>query len=230
MTGLPQEFDCTLATWEDMYGLSRRVADAVKTADFDPEVVVALARGGWFAGRCLCDFLGLDDLASLKIEHYVGTAQTAEEPRVRYPLAEGSVTGKRVLLVDDIADSGASISRAVGYVEDRDPAALETATLQLLSTSAFEPTYVGARLEEWVWVVYPWNFMEDMVELVGGVIESAGAGPYTQQELVGMLSESHGLGAAELEAAQPGRMPEVLEEMDRRGLVTHTGAGWAPAD
>jgi len=58
-------------------------------------VVVALARGGWFAGRCICDFLGLNDLTSLKMEHYVGAAEKSDEPQIRYPMPEGSVEGEK---------------------------------------------------------------------------------------------------------------------------------------
>ena len=51
MSDLPDEFDCTVTNWEFIYGLCRDVADQVRAAEFEPDVVVALARGGWFAGR-----------------------------------------------------------------------------------------------------------------------------------------------------------------------------------
>ncbi len=91
---LPDDFDCTITNWEYIYSLCRDVSDEVRHDEFEPDVVVALARGGWFAGRCLCDFLGLDDLTSLKMEHYVGTAEKTGEPTVRYPMPEGSVEEK----------------------------------------------------------------------------------------------------------------------------------------
>ncbi len=229
MSDLPEEFDCTVTDWEYIYGLCRDVADEVKAADFEPDVVVALARGGWFGGRCLCDFLGLDDLASLKMEHYVGTGQKAGEPQVRYPMPEGSVADKDVLIVDDIADTGGSIRRAHEYVTDRDPAAVRTATLQLLGTSEFEPDFVGERLAEWTWVVYPWNFVEDMVELVGGVMERAGRPAFTVDEIRGHLADYHDVGRIELEVAQPDRLEEVLAEMERRGVAERTDDGrWRP--
>ena len=55
MSDLPDDFDCTITNWEYIYGLCRTVADEVKRAEFEPDVVVALARGGWFAGRCWLD-------------------------------------------------------------------------------------------------------------------------------------------------------------------------------
>jgi hypoxanthine phosphoribosyltransferase len=223
MADLPEDFRCTVTTWEYIYGLCRDISDQVKAAEFEPDVVVALARGGWFAGRCLCDFLGLDDLASLKMEHYVGTAQKAGEPQIRYPMPEGSVEGKRVLIIDDIADTGGSIDRAQEYVTDRNAGEVRTATLQLLGTSEFEPDYVGERLEEWAWIVYPWNFIEDMADLVAGVIETSGATTVDKEEIRHLLREYHDVDRIEMEIAQPDRLDEVLAEMARREILEHTG-------
>jgi len=223
MSDLPEEFSCTVTNWEYIYGLARDVSTQVKAADFEPDVVVALARGGWFAGRVLCDFLGLDDLTSLKMEHYVGTARQSGEPEIRYPMPEGSVEGKDVLIVDDIADTGGSIERAHEYVTDRDAGEVRTATLQLLQTSAFEPDFVGERLEHWTWVVYPWNFIEDMVDLISGVMAKADDGPYSRAEIRHHLSEYHGIERIQMEIAQPNRLDEVLSEMVRRDVVAAEG-------
>ena len=222
MGELPEEFPCTITNWEYIYGLCRDVADEVKAADFEPDVIVALARGGWFAGRCLCDFLGLDDLASLKVEHYVGTAQKSGQPEVRYPLAEGAVDDKDVLVVDDIADTGGSISTAAECVQDSDPKSVRTATLQLLQTSEHEPDFVGERLDTWRWVVYPWNFVEDMIELLEGVMEKSDRQAHTADDLRKLLEEYHGVTRISMEVAQPGRLDEVLDEMERRSVVEPT--------
>ncbi|SNZ13353.1 hypothetical protein SAMN06269185_2133 [Natronoarchaeum philippinense] len=219
MADLPDEFKCTISDWDYIYSLCRDVSDQVKAAEFEPDVVVALARGGWFAGRCLCDFLGLDDLTSLKMEHYVGTGQKADEPQVRYPMPEGSVEGKDVLIIDDIADTGGSIRRAHEYVNERNPGEVRTATLQLLQTSEFEPEFVGERLEEWAWVVYPWNFIEDMIELSAGVMEKADQETFDRGDIRHYLSEFHDVDRIEMEIAQPDRLDEVLDEMERRDVI-----------
>ena len=226
MGELPAEFPCTVTNWEYIYDLCRDVADDVRAADFEPDIVVALARGGWFPGRCLCDFLGLDDLTSLKMEHYVGAAEKSDEPTVRYPMPEGSVEGKDVLIVDDIADTGGSISRAHDYVTDRDCNEVRTATLQLLGTSTFEPDFVGERLAEWTWVVYPWNFVEDMIDLVSDVMGKADGDVFTETEIRAALRETHGIERIEMEIAQPDRFDEVMAEMVRRDVAQTADAGW----
>ncbi|MBX0293391.1 phosphoribosyltransferase [Haloarcula nitratireducens] len=230
MGELPEEFPCTITNWEYIYGLCRDVADDVKAADFEPDVVVALARGGWFAGRCLCDFLGLDDLASLKVEHYVGTAQKGDEAEVRYPLADGAVEGKDVLVVDDIADTGQSLETAAEAVQEQSPGSVRTATLQLLQTSKHEPEFVGERLDEWTWVVYPWNFVEDMIELVGSVMEKSDRTVHTADDVRSLLRSYHGVERIEMEIAQPDRLDEVMDEMVRRDAAAREGDGWRLTD
>ncbi|ESS11546.1 MAG: putative phosphoribosyltransferase [uncultured archaeon A07HR60] len=231
MSDLPEDFDCTVTDWEYIYGLCRSVSEQVKAAQFEPEMIVALARGGWFGGRCICDFLGLDDLTSLKMEHYVGTAQKAEEPQIRYPMPEGSVTGKDVLIIDDIADTGGSIQRANEYVTGRNPGEVRTATLQLLDSSQFEPDFTGERLEAWTWVVYPWNFIEDMAELVEGVMRKADDDAFDTEAIRRYLASFHEIDRIEMEIAQPNRLDEVLTEMERRHTIEPTsGDAWRLAE
>ena len=231
MSDLPEDFDCTVTDWEYIYGLCRSVSEQVKAAQFEPEMIVALARGGWFGGRCICDFLGLDDLTSLKMEHYVGTAQKAEEPQIRYPMPEGSVTGKDVLIIDDIADTGGSIQRANEYVTGRNPGEVRTATLQLLDSSQFEPDFTGERLEAWTWVVYPWNFIEDMAELVEGVMRKADDDAFNTEAIRRYLASFHEIDRIEMEIAQPNRLDEVLTEMERRHTIEPTsGDAWRLAE
>ncbi|WP_254862417.1 phosphoribosyltransferase [Halovivax gelatinilyticus] len=224
MSELPDDFSCTITNWEYIYSLCREVSQQVRRDSFEPDVIVALARGGWFAGRCCCDFLGLDDLTSLKMEHYVGTAEKSGEPTIRYPMPEGSVEGKNVLIIDDIADTGGSIEHAHEYVSDRGAKTVRTATLQLLGTSEFEPQYVGERLESWTWIVYPWNFIEDMIDLLSGVMERADQETFTADELRHQLASIHDIQRIEMEIAQPDRLPEVLTEMDRRGVIERAGS------
>jgi hypoxanthine phosphoribosyltransferase len=141
------------------------------------------------------------------------------------------VEGKNVLIIDDIADTGGSIQRAEEYVEDRDAGAVRTATLQLLGTSEFQPDFVGERLEQWTWVVYPWNFLEDMVDLTEGAMERADESAFAREDLRHYLEEYHGIGRIEMEVAQPGRLDEVIEEMVRRDVAVPVGdETWALAE
>ncbi|WP_290902768.1 phosphoribosyltransferase [Ferroglobus sp.] len=219
MEEFPEKFKCVVTNWEYMDRLCRRVAEQVREDGYEPEIIVALARGGWFAGRVLCDLLGLDDLTSLKIEHYVGTAKMSGEVKIKYPLHEESVRGKKVLVVDDIADTGKSLMTAKQHVEELGAREVKTATLQLLYTSKFTPDYFGEYLEEWAWIIFPWNFMEDMIELITRLMRRDKEKLWGEWDIKWRLYELHQIDPIYLEIAQPGRFFDVMREMENRGIV-----------
>ncbi|OEU40980.1 phosphoribosyltransferase, partial [Methanosarcina sp. Ant1] len=194
----------------------RNISTEIKHSGYEPDIIIALARGGWFAGRVLCDFLGLDDLSSLKVEHYIGTtAIDSGEPYIKYPLSDNVIEGKKVLIVDDIVDTGESMLSAKAYVEGRKPIEVRTASLQYLGSSKIDPDYVGERLEDWAWIVYPWNFMEDMISILVKCMRKDPKKRWSLEDLKHSLYINHAVDPVVFEITQPGRIPEVLEEMER---------------
>jgi hypothetical protein len=219
---IPDNFKCVVTNWDYIYSLCRNVAGSIREDGYEPDIIIALARGGWFAGRVMCDFLNLNDLTSLKIEHYVGTADHGEEPYIRYPLADNIAAGKKVLIVDDITDTGQSMKHAREYVMEQKPEEIRTAALQYLYNSVYEPDYCGEKFEEWAWVVYPWNFIEDMTDIISSLMDRSEAQIWDIPLIKHHLYENHSIDPVSLEIAQPGRLPEILREMERRGMVEAT--------
>lgn len=226
MPSLPDKFKCVTTTWDYIYDLCRNVSEEIKSSGFEPDIIIALARGGWFAGRVLCDFLGLDDLESLKVEHYVGTAAKGNEAEVKYPVADRAVEKKNVLIVDDITDTGKSLIEAQEYIKDLNPSKVRTATLQYLDTSEANPDYIGEKLDEWAWIVYPWNFIEDMVDLIEQLIEKEDFEKITKNKVRKGLKKYNQIDPLWFEIAQPNRLDEVLEEMEFRGILKKEDDGW----
>ena len=227
---LPDKFKCVITNWDYIYNLTRNVANDIKRSGYEPDTIIALARGGWFPGRVLCDFLGLNDLTSLKIEHYLGTAAASGQPEIKYPLAENSVTGKKVLMVDDIVDTGKSIIHAKEYIKTQDSKEIRTAALQYLYTSEMVPDYIGEKVEEWAWIVYPWNFVEDMIDIISKLMIKEKKDALTLDDIRTGLYHYHMIDPINFEIAQPGRLLEVMSEMERIKIVEkksiNGGAGW----
>jgi len=163
MADLPR---CRRATWADVDRWADALADRIRGANARPETLVGLTRGGWVPGRLLCDRLGIHDLLSLRARHWGVTAT----PDGRAELVEGlsgSVTGRRVLVVDDITDTGESLALAVDHVRGAGAAHLESATFLHITHSKFTPTYHAEEIprDAWVWIVFPWNYWEDLATL-----------------------------------------------------------------
>lgn len=152
---------CVLITWDQCYQLARKLAWQVRVNHFDPEIIVAISRGGLMPARILSDHLNLFDLATLKVEHY-HAVHKEKSAKVRYPLT-AEVGGRRVLLVDDVSDSGDTFQVAIEHLFTRgEPASLRTAVLHHKRVSSFVPDYFAEEVVEWRWLIYPWAIMEDI--------------------------------------------------------------------
>lgn len=169
MVDLPH---CRTATWEAVEGWADRVAEKVRGAGRIPDTIVGLSRGGWVPGRLLCDRLGVHRLLSLRARHWGVTATPDGKAELADGLS-GDVGGEKVLVVDDITDTGESLTLAVDHVRERRPSQLESAALLHINHSKFVPTYFGEEIDRtaWVWVVFPWNYWEDLATLAARAAE-----------------------------------------------------------
>jgi len=130
-------------------------------ASFQPEIIVAIGRGGCIPARVICDYLDVFDLDVIKIEHYHGVRKE-KTAILRYPLS-ADITGKRVLLIDDVSDTGDSFDVAIQHLlENGEPEELKTAALHHKTVSSYMPDYYAEIVHEWRWIIYPWAIMEDL--------------------------------------------------------------------
>lgn len=176
----PAGIPCEMITWGRFYALCRRLAAAVRESGFRPDAIVAIGRGGWMPGRVLSDLLGEMNLTEFKVEHYHG-ARREPLARVRYPLA-ADLTGLRVLLVDDVSDTGDTYRVGLEHLHAASrPREVRTAALHHKVVSTFEPDLYAARVVRWRWIIYPWAVVEDLAGLIAAMdprpetIEAMGA-------------------------------------------------------
>jgi hypoxanthine phosphoribosyltransferase len=142
--------------WDHVYALLLEIADRVKASGFEADLIVGVSRGGWLPARILSDLLANPHLASIRVDFYRDIGQTTAAPRITQPVSV-SVKGKRVLVVDDITDSGQSFQLVW---EALAPAAAEVkgVTLYHKPWSCFTPDIFARETE--AWVIFPWEYHE----------------------------------------------------------------------
>lgn len=165
-----------------------RLAAAVVAAGYRPDTIVAVARGGFMPARFLCDFLQVHQLRSLKVEHYGPGAREQGGARVTDPVSARS-TGERVLLVDDVNDSGDTLQAALDHLREGAPAAIRTAVLDEKTTTRCPADFRVGVIEHWRWVLYPWAVVED----VGQFIRDLDPPPASLPEARERLQAQYGL-------------------------------------
>ena len=148
-------------SWDDVQRLTETVAGKITASGYKPDIVVAVSRGGFDPARILCDQLAIRRLASVQVEAYDGMVKRPE-PVVILPV-NADLGGKRVLMADDVSDSGASLLVAREHLVERGASEVRIATLHIKPWSRFVPDYYAESVD--AWVVYPWELRECLLEV-----------------------------------------------------------------
>jgi len=133
------------------------IALRIRASGFKPDYIVGVSRGGWAPGRILSDLLENNHTLNIKIEFYVGIGKTARKPVVTQPLTE-DIAKKKVLVVDDVSDTGESLKVALDHVVEKGAADVKTATVYYKPHSVFKPDFFADSTSDWI--IFPWERLE----------------------------------------------------------------------
>src|SRR3954468_6321286 len=97
-------------TYETFGTASRELARQVADDGFEPDLILAIARGGLFLGGALGYALDVKNLFVMNVEFYTGVDERLDLPVVLPPtLDRVDLTGAQVLVADDVADTGRTL-------------------------------------------------------------------------------------------------------------------------
>src|SRR5467141_3928617 len=124
--------------------------------EYDPDVVIGIAKAGVIPGAVVASILQRD---------FASVAITRQETGARPVVIAGPtrlVTGRRVLIVDETCDTGATLKLALNAVRELKPTAVKTAVS--FRTGEFRPDFYALESENFI--ILPW----DREVIVGGEI------------------------------------------------------------
>ncbi|MFX1481979.1 MAG: phosphoribosyltransferase [Promethearchaeota archaeon] len=152
-----------ILSWLDVYNLTLQLSERIVSSGFKPNVIVGIARGGWIPARILSDVLYMDTLQNIRIEYYTDVGAKGKEPKITQPLT-GSMKGKIVLLVDEVADTGDTLQHAVDHIKSLGVTEVRSAVLHYKPTSIIIPDYYMVETKSWI--VYPWENRASIISLI----------------------------------------------------------------
>ena len=152
-----------IPSWNQIYSLLLKLAEAVQKSGFEPDVIVGVSKGGWIPARIMSDLLENPKLANVTAEFYVGVAETKHEPIITQPVSV-SVKGKKVLVVDDLADTGKSLKLVNLHLKKQGASEIKIATIYYKPWSIIVPHYYEK--ETRCWIVFPWELKETVRKTV----------------------------------------------------------------
>jgi hypothetical protein len=151
------ELEFEIPTWEKIYELLLNLADKIRKSDFKPDVIVGISRGGWPPARIMSDLLENPELANVKAEFYLGVAKTKSEPVITQPVSV-SVRGKKILIVDDVADTGKSLRLVCSHLKEQGATDVKIATIYYKPWSVVVPDWYERKTSHWI--IFPWERKE----------------------------------------------------------------------
>jgi uncharacterized protein len=137
-------------TWSDFGRASRELAEQVAADGYRPDVILAIARGGLFVAGALGYALGVKNLSVTNVEFYTGVDERAEMPVMLPPVPDTvSLAGARVLVADDVADTGATLKLVRDFCADH-VAETRCAVIYEKPRSTVRCEYVWRRTAAWI--------------------------------------------------------------------------------
>ncbi len=126
---------------------------------FQADTILALARGGMSLAHALCMALDVRNLQSIRIESYDGQSQRDTL------LISGTcdfTASSKVLIVDDIVDSGKTLHALLPWLSERYPTiTFKTAALFSKPTAIVQPDFFLHEATEWIDFYWERDFLTE---------------------------------------------------------------------
>jgi len=137
--------------WNEFHALCKGLGIAV--AQFDPDIILGVARGGLYPATLLSNLMG-KEFYPIRLTRRVNDVKQHAEPvwRTRPPEA---VTGAKVLIVDEMCGSGATLLMAKEETLCMGAREVRLAALFAHESGRHVPDYIGLITDELI--LNPWD-------------------------------------------------------------------------
>ncbi|MCH1771635.1 MULTISPECIES: phosphoribosyltransferase [Metallosphaera] len=141
-------------TWDDIEEQIFRIARKMATESFYPDVIVAILTGGVIPAKLFADILNMKNIKYIDIKFYRDVNQTESKPVIR-AVYVNDLENKKVLVVDDVSDTGETLEAVTNVISMFSPRLIRTATLYVKPWSRKIPDYFGEQVGKWI--IFPWD-------------------------------------------------------------------------
>jgi len=152
----------------ELFGTAvRELAQQVVDSGYEPDIVLAVARGGLGLAMGLGYALDVKNLSAVNVEFYTGVDQRLEMPVMLPPTPQAvDLSGLRVLIVDDVADTGHTLVSVQEFCADH-VAEARSAVVYEKPHTVVRADYVWRRTDRWI--DFPWSSQPPLVDRRGGL-------------------------------------------------------------
>jgi hypothetical protein len=173
-------------SWKKNYEHLIKLSKKVKESKFKPNIIVGISRGGLIPSRIISDILDNPNLATIRVEFYKYSKKKLKEPEITQPIST-PIDGKKILLIDDVADSGKSLQLVYEHLLKK-AKEIRTLTIFYKPWSCLLPDYYLKETE--AWIIFPWEYYETVKWIVNKNIDEGRTLEKTKNDLTKMGFDS----------------------------------------
>ncbi|MEM0340804.1 MAG: phosphoribosyltransferase [Acidilobaceae archaeon] len=148
-------------SWNEVIGHCYRLALSIAKSGFKPDAIIAVLRGGLVPALVISDVLNVSEFYAVRAKHW-GVAKEIYEKPLLEQLPPDVIKDRKVLVVDEVADTGKTLAEVVKALKSIGVLEARTAVIHLKSSSIYIPDYYVEKLDKWVWIFYPWSLIETL--------------------------------------------------------------------
>jgi hypoxanthine phosphoribosyltransferase len=155
-----------ILTYESFGTAVTDLAQQVVDSGYEPDVVLGIARGGLGLAMGLSYALDIKNLSAVNVEFYTGVDERLAVPIMLPPTPQAvDLAGLRVLIADDVSDSGRTLELVRSFVAGHVVEA-RCAVIYEKPHTVVEADYVWRRTQRWI--NFPWSSTPPLVDRRGG--------------------------------------------------------------
>jgi hypoxanthine phosphoribosyltransferase len=156
-----------IMSWDTFGTASREIAQMVADDGYDPEMILAIARGGLLIGGALGYAMAVKNVYTMNVEFYTGVDERLEVPRILPPAPDFvDLHDARILIADDVADTGHTLRSVQEFCEGK-VGEVRTAVLYEKAHSVVKCDYVWKRTNQWI--NFPWSDKDPVIARANAV-------------------------------------------------------------
>lgn len=148
-------------SWSEVYEAIGYLVDRLLNNSFKPDIIIAIAKGGLIPSRIVVDMLGIEEIGFIEVKFYKSIGVRGEKPYIK-TMGVPPLSKKKILIVDDVVDSGRTMQLSIDVLATRAPSEIKSLVLYMKPWSTYTPDYYYKMVDEWI--VFPWEVCESIKE------------------------------------------------------------------
>lgn len=147
-------------TWDEFEVATKNILNEIQKRKLNLDTVVPILRGGAPLGCALTNNMDGVDTAYIHVRRSTSNDVNAV---LGTPILKGitnseKITGKHILVADDMLDKGVTMKFALEELKKLNPASIHVAVLYNFTKLENEDMFIiGAHMEKKKWIVFPWE-------------------------------------------------------------------------